>query len=442
MDLFEYSKNTAAVEKETADQQEKILTVTEVTAEIKQLLVTHFQAKALFWIKGEISGYKGRNQSGHIYFKLKDENAILNCVFFKFSNTKSKVEMKEGLSVFVRGRIDVYEKNGNYQMIVDEIRADGAGDLYLKFEELKRKLQDEGLFLPEHKKALPKFPSVVGIVTSSTGAVVRDIIHVIRNRFPLIKILLFPVRVQGDGAADDIVRALAQTQSCGQSIDVVIVGRGGGSIEDLWPFNEEKVARAIFACKIPIISAVGHQTDFTIADFVADVRAATPSQAAEMIVPVLSELQSAIQDLMKQIAREVVFKKDFYREKLIRFQRSPVLVNPRNLVYQKAQRYDFAFERFQNLILQLKEGFRKRLDQSKEKFNFHIQRGFSEERARLDKATSNLALVNPLSVLSRGFSIVEKKNKQIVRASGQVSVKEEVTIRLHEGILECQVLKN
>lgn len=442
MDLFEYSKNATAVEKDTASQQEKILTVTEVTSEIKQLLVSHFQSKSLFWIKGEISGYKGRNQSGHMYFKLKDENAILNCVFFKFSNAKSKVELKEGLSIFVRGRIDVYEKNGNYQMIVDEIRADGAGDLYLKFEELKKKLQEEGLFLPEHKKPIPKFPSTIGIITSSTGAVIRDMIHVFRNRFPLIKILLFPVRVQGDGAADDIVRALQQTQNCGQTIDVVIVGRGGGSIEDLWPFNEEKVARSIFACKIPVVSAVGHQTDFTIADFVADVRAATPSQAAEMIVPALPELQLTIQEIMKQIVREIVFKKDFYREKLIRFQRSPVLLNPRNLVYQKAQRYDFAFERFQNLILQLKESFRKRLDQSKDKFNFHLQRGFSEERARLDKAISNLALVNPMSVLSRGFSIVEKKNKQIVRKSGQVAIKEEVTIRLHEGTLECQVLKN
>jgi exodeoxyribonuclease VII large subunit len=443
MDLFEYSKKNESQKKEDqpASTQESVFTVSEVTSEIKQLLVTHFQAKGSFWIKGEISGYKGRNQAGHMYFNLKDENAVLKCVFFKFSNLKSKVEIKEGQSIFARGRVDVYEKSGSYQLIVDEVRVDGTGDLYLQFEQLKKKLSEEGLFNSEHKKLLPKFPSVIGVVTSSTGAVVRDIIHVIRNRYPLIKVLLFSVKVQGEESAQEIVQAITLANKSPTPIDVLIVGRGGGSIEDLWPFNEEKVARAIFASNIPIVSAVGHQTDFTIADFVADVRAATPSQAAEMIVPNMVELQTSISQIMKHIIREVSLKKNMQKEKLSRFLRSPVLVNPRNLVYQKSQRFDFAFENFTGLIERYRTDTRSNFEVLKDKFNVYLQNGLKRERMKLEKAQSNLQLVSPNAVLSRGFSIVEKKNQEIVRDSGQVEVKEEVFIKLHKGSLECQVIK-
>ena len=444
MDLFEYSKNKPAEKKEekTSSSQETVFTVSQLTTEIKQLIVGHFQNKGTFWIKGEVSGFKGRNQAGHMYFRLKDENAVLNVVFFKFSNQKSKVELKEGLSVFVRGRIDLYEKSGNYQLIIEEVRVDGAGDLYLKFEQLKKKLQEEGLFSPDHKKPLPKFPSTIGIVTSSTGAVVRDIIHVVRNRYPLIKILLFPVRVQGDGAADDIVKAIDSANKVKDKIDVLIVGRGGGSIEDLWPFNEEKVARAIYAAQIPIVSAVGHQTDFTICDFVADVRAATPSQAAELIVPSRAELQNSMAQLMKHVIREVLMRKNLQKEKLLRFLRSPVLVNPRNLVYQKAQRFDFAFETFVDIVKRYKKDRRDQVSQIHERFLNQLKEGIQQERMLLEKAQSNLNLVSPISVLSRGFSIVEKKNREIVRSAGQVQIKEEVTVHLHEGKLECQIIKN
>lgn len=444
MDLFEYSKNNSPEKKEEkpSSAQESVFTVSEVTTEIKQLIVAHFQSKSSYWIKGEISGYRGRNQAGHMYFKLKDENAVLNVVFFKFSNQKSKVELKEGLSIFAKGRIDLYEKSGNYQLIIDEVRVDGAGDLYLKFEQLKKKLQEEGLFLPEHKKPLPKFPSTIGIVTSPTGAVVRDIIHVIRNRYPLVKILLFPVKVQGDGAANEIVGAIEQAHKTETKIDVLIVGRGGGSIEDLWCFNEEKVARAIFASTIPVVSAVGHQTDFTIADFVADVRAATPSQAAEMIVPNKAELQASVSQIMKHIIREISLRRDVYREKMIRFLRSPVLVNPRNLVYQKAQRFDFAFETFVDLSKRYKKDQRESFSQLAQRLIVRLETGLQQERMRLEKAHSNLELVNPKSVLSRGFSIVEKKNREIVRSANQVEIKEEVTVHLHQGTLECQIIKH
>ena len=444
MDLFEYSKNKPDEKKEekAASSQETVFTVSQLTTEIKQLIVGHFQAKSTFWIKGEVSGYKGRNQAGHMYFRLKDENAVLNVVFFKFSNQKSKVELKEGLSVFVKGRIDLYEKSGNYQLIIEEVRVDGAGDLYLKFEQLKKKLQDEGLFSPEHKKPLPKFPSTIGIITSSTGAVVRDIIHVIRNRYPLIKIKLFSVRVQGDGAADDIVKAIESAHKIKDKIDVLVVGRGGGSIEDLWCFNEEKVARAIHAAEIPIVSAVGHQTDFTICDFVADVRAATPSQAAELIVPSRADLQNAMTQTMRHIVREVLLRKNVLKEKLLRFLHAPVLVNPRNLVYQKAQRFDFAFETFIDLAKRYKKERRDQIAQINERFLNQLKEGVAQERMLLDKAQSNLSLVNPTSVLSRGFSIVEKKNREIVRSAGQVQIKEEITVHLHEGKLECQIIKN
>jgi exodeoxyribonuclease VII large subunit len=443
-DLFEYAKNAEVSKKDEkpAAAQETVVTVSQITTEIKQLLLTHFQAKTTFWVKGEVSGFRGRNQAGHIYFKLKDENAVLSAVFFRFSNQKSKVELKEGQSIFARGKIDVYEKSGSYQLIIDEVRVDGTGDLYLKFEQLKKKLQEEGLFSPEHKKPLPKFPTTIGVITSSTGAVVRDIIHVIRNRYPMIKILLFPVKVQGDGAAEDIVEAIGRAHRHSAPIDVLIVGRGGGSIEDLWPFNEEIVARAIYNCTIPIVSAVGHQTDFTIADFVADVRAATPSQAAEMIVPSKAELQSSISQIMKHIIREISLRKEVLRGKLNAFLRSPVLVNPRNLVYQKAQRFDYAFESFRDLVARYKDEKRDHFDRIQEKFLLNMKEACKQERMQLEKVQSNLQLVNPTAVLSRGFSIVEKKNKEIVRESGQVEVKEEVTIHLHQGTLECQILKN
>lgn len=444
MDLFEFSKTNTQKKEETDIQpaQERVLTVSEITFEIKQLITSHFNSKSSFWIKGEISGFKGKNQSGHMYFKMKDENAVMNCVFFKFQNSKSKVELKEGLSVFVRGKIDVYEKNGNYQMIIDEVRADGAGDLYLKFEQLKKKLQEEGLFDPEHKKPLPRFPKTIAVITSSTGAVIRDIIHVVRNRYPIIKILLFSVKVQGEGAADEIAKAIENVHRLDEKVDVMIVCRGGGSIEDLWAFNEEKVARAIYAATIPVVSAVGHQTDFTISDFVADVRAATPSHAVEMITPNLIELRSGIEQTIKQIMREVILRKDLCREKLIRFLRAPVLVNPRNLVYQKQQRFDFAFERFCNLMDQSGLTRRAKLDQLRDRFHLCLENGLKKERMILEKAASNLMLVNPKSVLSRGFSIVEKKNKQIVRSANQVDIKEHVVVHLHEGTIECEVLKH
>lgn len=445
MDLFEYSQKNKPQKKEDekpAVNQESVMTVSEVTTEIKQLILSHFKTKTSFWIKGEITNLRPKNSAGHIYFDLKDENAVLKCAFFKFSNLKSKVEIKQGLSVFAKGKIDLYEKSGTYQLIVDEVKVDGAGDLYLKFEQLKKKLQDEGLFAPEHKKTLPKFPSVIGVVTSPTGAVVRDIIHVIRNRYPLIKVLLFPVKVQGDDAAAEIVQAITMANKSPTPIDVLIVGRGGGSIEDLWSFNEEVVARAIFASNIPIVSAVGHQTDFTIADFVADVRAATPSQAAEMIVPNMIELQASISQIMKSIVREISSKKNMQKEKLSRFLRSPVLVNPRNLVYQKAQRFDYAFESFTSLVERYRADSRSQFQVLKDKFHVYLQSGLKRERMKLEKAQSNLQLVSPTAVLSRGFSIVEKKNREIVRDSGQVEVKEEVTIKLHKGSLECQVIKN
>ncbi len=444
MDLFEYSKNPVPDKKEEkpANTQETVFTVSEVTTEIKQLIVGHFQAKSTFWIKGEVSGFKGRNQAGHMYFRLKDENAVINAVFFKFSNQKSKVELKEGLSVFARGRIDLYEKSGNYQLIIEDIKVDGAGDLYLKFEQLKKKLMEEGLFAPERKKTLPKFPSIIGIVTSSTGAVVRDIIHVIRNRYPLIKILLFPVKVQGEGAADEIVRAIEQAHKIETKVDVLVVGRGGGSIEDLWCFNEERVARAIYASTIPIVSAVGHQTDFTICDFVADVRAATPSQAAELIVPSKADLQASVSQIMKHIVREISLRMNVHKEKMIRFLRSPVLVNPRNLVYQKAQRFDFAFETLLDLTKRYKKDRREHFNQISQSLLNKLHEGVKHERMLLEKAQSNLALVNPTSVLSRGFSIVEKKNREIVRSANQVEIKEEVTVHLHQGKLECQIIKH
>jgi len=443
MDLFEYSKNKEAEKKEEKPQTatETVLSVSEITREIKYLINSFSNSKGTFWIKGELSGYKGVHQNGHMYFKLKDENAVIDAAFFRGSHQKSKIKLSEGLCILARGRLDVFEKRGGYQLIIEEVKEEGTGDLYRKFEQLKKKLEEEGLFAQEHKKPLPKFPSTIGVITSASGAVIRDIIHVIRNRYPMVKVLLFPVKVQGEGSADEIVEALASANQSPASIDVLIVGRGGGSIEDLWSFNEEIVARAIFASKIPVVSAVGHQTDFTIADFVADVRAATPSQAAEMVVPNLVDLRGSIIQIIRHIVREISSKKNIQKEKLQRFLKAPVLVNPRNLVYQKAQRFDFAFETFSALVRRYKQDKRSEFEVLFDRFGLFLQEGLKRDRMRLEKAQSNLQLVSPTAVMSRGFSIVEKKSREIVRDSGQVEVKEEITVRLHKGSLECQVTK-
>lgn len=332
-----------------------IYSVTQITREIKVILESSFPG---IWVEGEISNYN-LHSSGHIYFDLKDAEAILRCAFFRSSNQNIKFELKDGLKVICFGRIGVYDKRGQYQLYVEKIEPKGVGELQLAFEQLKERLQKEGLFDPAHKVTIPILPLRIGIVTSPTGAVIRDMLHILRRRFKDIEILIYPVKVQGEGAAQEIAQAVADFNRL-KNVDVLILARGGGSLEDLWAFNEEIVARAIYDSEIPVISAVGHEVDYTIADFVADLRAPTPSAAAELVIAKKEEFIEKIDGFLIRLKSSL-----------------------HNAVLILEQQLDDLIESMQRNISHI-------VDIKSEKFNTII---------------GKLEALSPLAILSRGYSI-------------------------------------
>lgn len=437
----------------------RFLTVTALTRYLKRKFDTdpHLQE---VWIKGELSNFKWHSR-GHMYFTLKDENSRIQAVMFAGDNRYLKFRPKDGMKVLIRGEVTIYEGYGQYQIYVKEMQPDGIGNLYLAFEELKKKLEYEGLFAKEEKKQIPKFPEHIGVITSPTGAAIRDILTTIKRRYPVAQITIIPVLVQGESAAPSITKAIQQANKMG-GFDVLIAARGGGSIEDLWPFNEEIVAHAIFASSIPIISAVGHETDYTIADFVADLRAPTPTGAAEMAVPHIEELRERIAITKARLIR--AFKEKVHAEKkhLQHVQKSYAFRYPSQLLRQKEQELDRIFDRFH------KESFRKikiskeqlnqlhkRLRQShpSEKIyyeNARLQRlirelerttnkELNEKRIKIGNLISKLNVLNPLSVMERGYSIVYKKEEHIVKSIKQIQPGDTVKVRLRDGHLDCQV---
>lgn len=395
--------------------EEKILSVGELTRHIKHLLLGDPLLTDL-WVRGEISNFT-HHSSGHMYFTLKDEVAAVRCVMFRGDNRALAFAPEDGLKVVARGDLSVYEKAGNYQLYVRELVAHGQGALFLAFEQLKRRLEAEGLFAPGLKRALPALPRKIGIVTSPTGAAIQDIIRVSRRRFPGIGLTLVPVRVQGQGAAEEIARGIDLLHRV-PGIDLIIVGRGGGSLEDLWAFNEEIVARAIARARIPIISAVGHETDFTIADFVADARAATPSAAAELAVPDRRVLDRELVSLVTRLRRGL--RKSWQEEarRLARLQGSRVFVRPLDFLLQRRQRLD-------ELGRRLERGMKSRL--------LEIGSQQAQLAARLDA-------LSPLAILGRGYSICRTvPGGRIVRSSSQVRSDDQVEIVLNDGALACRV---
>ncbi len=385
-------------------------TVSQINQYIKQVIEKNV-ILANIWVKGEISNCK-RHYSGHIYLTLKDDGSVLKSVMFRSAADKLTFEPQDGMRVMARGRIGVYEKGGAYQLYIEQMQPDGVGELHIAYEQMKARLQQEGLFDEKYKKPLPRYPQTVGVVTASTGAAVRDMIHVLGRRAPYARILLYPSLVQGEGAAASICRAIAyfnETQAC----DVLIVGRGGGSIEDLWAFNEESVARAIFDSKIPVISAVGHETDFTIADFVADLRAPTPSAAAEVAaVPVheIGQQLSAVQDRMGAVMRA---KLESYRTRLATFSvKSPRAKLDNLRIY------------FDGLL--------------KEMVSFQ-QAKLSEERKKLAVLSSKLQALSPLQVLSRGYCLAQNEDGTVIASSAQLKKDDEFTLVFRDGKRECLV---
>ena len=387
----------------TETREKHIYSVSELTKYLRQILENSFPA---VWVEGEISNFTFHT-SGHMYFSLKDAGSIIPCAMFKRSNEKLKFKPKDGMKVIAFGKISVYEPRGSYQLIIEEIEPKGIGALQLQFQQLKEKLQKEGLFDERHKVAIPKLPTRIGIVTSPTGAAIRDILNVTRRRFSNVEIIINPVRVQGEGSKDEIAAAIRQFNEL-KNIDVMIVGRGGGSLEDLWAFNEEAVARAIYDSEIPVISAVGHEIDFTIADFVADLRAATPSAAAELVIPKKEDLKNVIDTHAARLKNALASKLDLLAQRLATLKESYILRQPLNLVTQ-----------YEQMIDDLRKDMSIRVD--------HIVKMRGES---FNNLIGKLGVLSPLGILSRGYSITAKlpdgtivKDAQALRKGDMVETK-------------------
>ncbi len=390
------------------------------------------------YIKGEISNFKHHTR-GHFYFTLKDETSRIAAVMFNSYASKINFEPVDGMKVLVHGRVAVYEANGGYQIYVTEMSEDGIGNLYLEYEKLKKKLQSEGLFDPSHKKEIPRFPKTIGIITAPTGAAIRDILSTIKRRYPICKTILFPALVQGATAKDSIVKQLQKARE--YDLDVIICGRGGGSIEDLWAFNEECVAREIYACNIPIISAVGHEVDFTIADFVADLRAPTPTGAAEMAVPNLTDINNLLSQY-KIRANEGI--NNYIKKMNVQYDSlkdSFVLKNPMSMYEVKEQKLDNFIDVLNKNITNMLDNYTIRLDNIKNNYVIkNPQSLFEKMEHQYTMLVNTLKLVNPLNILSKGYSIVSI-NDNVIKESTALKKDDIIDIRLHQGALKAKIIE-
>lgn len=386
----------------------KTLTVSEVTNYIKRILDNDFILSNLS-VKGEISNLKFHS-SGHIYFSLKDNNGKINCVMFKSKAILLDIDIEEGMEVIIRGRASIYPATGSFQLYCDEIKREGQGDLFIKFEKLKQKLSNMGYFDEAHKKSLPRYPERIGVVTSPTGAAIRDIINVSIRRSNLVDIVLYPAKVQGQGAYKEVIEGINYFNKK-KSVDVIIIGRGGGSIEELWNFNEEKLAESIFTSNIPIISAVGHEVDFTISDFVADVRAATPSQGAEIAVPSSSDIENKVYDISKSLDMNIYNKLRNCRSELISSERILKLHSPMSKIV--------------NSYLEV--------DKLKERLNFAISLRIKIEKQNIEGLNNLLSAHNPVKVLSKGYAIIEDDNSNLIISKDQLSEEKNLKISVKDG---------
>lgn len=431
--------------------------ITEVNNYIKLLLDNNSHLNMIY-IKGEISNFKNHTR-GHLYFTLKDDTSRLNAVMFASSARNLTFMPKDGDNVLIRGRVSSYPASGSYQVYVDEMTLDGLGELYIKYEELKKKLYNEGLFEEAHKKTLPKYPNKIGVVTAPTGAAVKDIMSTIKRRFPLCEVILFPSLVQGLEAAPNIVKQIEVADTF--NLDILIVGRGGGSIEDLWAFNEEIVARAIYNAKTPIISAVGHEPDFTIADFVADLRAPTPTGAAEMAVPTVKDTKEYINQLKMRFDKNI---KNMINSKFIELKglkNSFILKNPMSLYELKEQKLDKIIDNLNHNIINILNENKRHLEvqtaniksinpqniiinkksilnENTIKLNNLIDKTLINANHKIEFIINSLNLVNPLNILSKGYSLV-KLNDMIIKDTKDLKVKDKISIKFHQGEIKAEV---
>ena len=412
--------------------EDKYLSVSAITRYLKAKLDVDENLQRVY-LRGEISNFKAHT-TGHFYFSLKDETSKINAIMFRSNASKVLFKPADGMKVLVSGRVSIYEAMGSYQIYVDEMLEDGVGNLYVAFEQLKKKLQAEGLFDTAHKKKIPKIPKRVGIITASTGAAIRDIITTIKRRFPICETILFPTLVQGENAKDDIVRNIERAQE--YDLDVLIVGRGGGSIEDLWPFNEEVVARAIYNSKIPVISAVGHEIDFTIADFVADLRAPTPTAAAELAVPNMSDLKTHINQLSIRLNESIYKKVNYLKLYLDSVKNSFVIKNPQIMFENKKQSLVLMNDKLNNLMLGKVDGMKNELEKIKKSYVLVNPRLLYKDKiVEVKTIIDKLNLLNPLNILARGYSITYL-NDRAVKSVKSVNKDDILNIKLNDGGLK------
>lgn len=390
-----------------------VYSVKQVNAYIKNMFTQDFMLNRIY-IKGEVSNCK-YHTSGHIYFSLKDESGSIACIMFAGQRSGLAFKMQDGQQVIVLGSVTTYERDGKYQLYAKEIILDGAGLLYEKFEALKRELGEMGMFAPEYKQPIPKFAKKIGIVTAPTGAAIRDIMNISARRNPYVQLILYPALVQGDGAAASIVKGIEMLDKHG--VDVIIVGRGGGSIEDLWAFNEEPVARAIFNCRTPIISAVGHETDTTIADYVADMRAPTPSAAAELAVFEYQALENYLEELHLKLKKALYQKLQIERMKLERYRLKMNYLHPKMKLREKQQRSVEIEQKLRNIM-------EKKLNLAKQRLAIQIER---------------MKGASPLAKLNQGFSYVSSENGNVVKSIEQVQLEDKLTIYMTDGIVKAKV---
>ena len=390
-----------------------VYSVKQVNAYIKNMFTQDFMLNRIY-VKGEVSNCK-YHTSGHIYFSLKDESGAISCIMFAGQRNGLGFRMQDGQQVIVLGTVTTYERDGKYQLYAKEIILDGAGLLYERFEALKKELGEMGMFSEEYKQPIPKFAKKIGVVTAPTGAAIRDIMNISSRRNPYVQLLLYPALVQGDGAAASIVKGIEMLEK--QGVDVIIVGRGGGSIEDLWAFNEEVVARAIFNCKTPIISAVGHETDTTIADYVADLRAPTPSAAAELAVYEYQALQNYLEDKRLKLKKGLYQKIQMERLKIERYRTKMRYLHPRTKLQQQQQRYV-------DLEQKLRLAMDKKLTMSKQRLAIYIER---------------MKGLSPLAKLNQGFSYVASERGNVVKSIQDVKAEDSLTIYVTDGLIKTKV---
>lgn len=397
--------------------ERSVLSVKQLNMYVKSLIEGDARL-AFISIKGEISNFKNHFSSGHFYFTLKDNDAAIRCVMFRAYASAVKFRPEDGMEVILTGRVSIYERDGQYQFYAEEMHNAGQGDISVQFEQIKKKLADEGLFDEENKRPIPKFPENIAVVTSDTGAAVQDIMNILSRRYPRARVVMCPVAVQGELAAPDMIKTLERIYAL-DNIDLIIIGRGGGSIEDLWAFNNEALARKIYESPVPVISAVGHETDFTICDFVADLRAPTPSAAAELAVPDSAELKSIIEKLQSNMCSQLRAKYNFCAARFDAVISSNIFKKPMGAL---------VFERYEYL------------DKLSEKIFSLTDKAINDSEKKFSLLLSVLETLSPLKVINRGYAVAQS-NGEIVKSIAQIETGDSLSLKLKDGILTCEVLE-